>query len=137
MKNNNTTNESATAGQKLKNALSKVGGTEKFNYCEPYSYFNYTDGVKDFLNKADAYWFLSILANEFYYKLGDEFYIIELKVNEDGSTEITAKHNTDSKSPLTCKISYTDTPYQEEPYKFYLLHHKSVNLAILLLSSEY
>ena len=129
-----------TEGQALKNELAHFSGTEQYHYCSPFKHFNYTDGVKHFFNNAGggAYWLLTLLATEFYLTLDDEFYIIELKVNEDSSARLTAKLDSDTEPLITREIPYTDTPYHEEPYKFYLSIYKDgVERTVLLLPSEY
>ena len=58
----NTTQNSVIKSTELENIMSYCYGTENYYKNNLYT-FNYTDGVKTFCEKADAYWLLDIIAS--------------------------------------------------------------------------
>ena len=85
-----TTCHSTIKSTELENIMSYCYGTENYYKIPQYS-FNYTDGVKTFCEKADAYWLLDIVASisRHYKQMHEDFIIIDLIVGEDNKATIT------------------------------------------------
>lgn len=109
--------------------LSQFYGTEKYwktNIFTPS--LKHTDGVQYFADEGGCYWFLDIVASEFYPLLKKEPFISIYLMVFDGKAKITAQDgNLDILK--TKKINYTDCPNGE--YSFYLTDD------VLMLTSEY
>lgn len=100
----------------LGNIMSYCYGTENYYKIPQYS-FNYTDGVKTFCEKADAYWLLDIVASisRHYKRMHEDFVIIDLIVGEDNKATITFE---DTKGIFFKQdIPFTDCP--KGLWKFY------------------
>ena len=112
----NTTQHSVIKSTELENIMSYCYGTE--NYYENNLYtFNYTDGIKTFCEKADAYWLLDIIASisRHYKQMHEDFIIIDLIVDEDNKATITFE---DTKGIFfKQEIPFTDCP--KGLWKFY------------------
>ena len=96
--------------------MSYCYGTENY-YKIPQYTFNYTDGVKTFCEKADAYWLLDIVASisRHYKQMHEDFIIIDLIVGEDNKAIITCE---DTKGIFFKQdIPFTDCP--KGLWKFY------------------
>ena len=107
---------STIKSNELQQIMSYCYGTENYYKIPQYS-FNYTDGVKTFCEKADAYWLLDIVASvcRTYQQIHNDFVIIELSVNQDNKATITFE---DAKTTFYKQdISFTDCP--EGLWKFY------------------
>ena len=85
-----TTQHSVIKSTELENIMSYCYGTENYYKIPQYS-FKYTDGVKTFCEKADAYWLLDIVASisRHYKQMHEDFIIIDLIVGEDNKATIT------------------------------------------------
>ena len=124
--------------QLQKELRSYCNGVNQFLYNPLFKTIQYSDGVKYFMENAGqgAYWFLTLVATEIKPTIpSDDFYFIELKVNEDESAVITCQR--DKGEPVLYKkeLKYTDCPYSEEPYKFYFDYYPEQQT--LILPSEY
>lgn len=123
----------------LKSELNNFIGTECYYINPLFKNISYTDGVKYFLTNAGngAYWFLTIIATEMLKVLENEFYFIELTVNQDQTAKITVQLDKDEPILFEKDLSYTDCPPSGlEPYKFCLNVNKPAYI-ILCLLSEY
>ena len=90
--------------------------TEHYYKIPTYS-FKYTDGIKTFCEKADAYWLLDIIASisRHYKQMHEDFIIIDLIVDEDNKATITFE---DTKGIFfKQEIPFTDCP--EGTWRFY------------------
>ncbi len=114
--------------QDLRNDLAQFTGTEYWHRCALNPACLYTDGVEYFVEQAGAYWFLDILATEFFelqHKAG--FLNIWLKVRgnqadiviEDGDYNVLKEKH----------IDFTDCP--EGDWQFFFTDN------VILLTSEY
>ena len=113
-------------------------GVNQFFYHPLYKTIQYSDGVKYFFENAGngAYWFLTLIATEIKPKLLiDDFYFIELKVNEDKTAKITVQRDKGQPVLYEKELKFTDCPYSEEPYMFYFDYYKEQQT--LILPSEY
>ena len=96
----------------LENIMSYCYGTENYYKIPQYS-FKYTDGVKTFCEKADAYWLLDIVASisRHYKQMHEDFIIIDLIVGEDNKASITFE---DTKGIFfKQEIPFTDLPKKQ------------------------
>ena len=112
----NTTQNSVIKSTELENIMSYCYGTENYYKNNLYT-FNYTDGVKTFCEKADAYWLLDIVASisRHYKQMHEDFIIIDLIVGEDNKATITFE---DTKGIFFKQdIPFTDCP--KGLWKFY------------------
>ena len=112
----NTTQHSVIKSTELENIMSYCYGTENYYKNNLYT-FNYTDGVKTFCEKADAYWLLDIVASisRHYKQMHEDFIIIDLIVGEDNKATITFE---DTKGIFfKQEIPFTDCP--KGLWKFY------------------
>ena len=112
----NTTQHSVIKSTELENIMSYCYGTENYYKNNLYT-FNYTDGVKTFCEKADAYWLLDIVASisRHYKQMHEDFIIIDLIVGEDNKATITFE---DTKGIFFKQdIPFTDCP--KGLWKFY------------------
>lgn len=115
-------------------------------YCDN---LRYTEGLMDFQNTLNAYWFIDIIISympkiiQTYKQTNDYFYIITIKINDDSSGTIEVfregyindKYN-EHITVIKQKIPYIDLPKYD--YKFYLaLASAEPILFTLLLTSEY
>lgn len=118
-------------------SLREFSGTTQYYYNPLYKNLNYTDGVKYFMENAGqgTYWFLTLVATEIKPILQEDFYFIELSVNEDKTAKIKVQR--DKGEPVLYKknLSYTDCPPSKVPYKFCL--DLQSEFSILCLLSEY
>jgi hypothetical protein len=110
--------------------LSQFYGTE--NYWRTHKIFApellHTDGVQYFADEAGAYWFLDIVATEYFPMTEHESLLsIQLAV-EDGKADICVEDG-DCKVLKQKHISLTDCP--DGLYKFFLTNN------VLMLTSEY
>ena len=111
-----TTQHSTIKSTELENIMSYCYGTENCYKIPQYS-FKYTDGVKTFCEKADAYWLLDIVASvsRHYKQMHEDFIIIDLIVGEDNKATITFE---DTKGIFFKQnIPFTDCP--KGLWKFY------------------
>jgi hypothetical protein len=109
--------------------LSQFTGTEAYHRTFMFNpKLVHTDGVQYFAETAGAYWFLDIVATEFYPLTKTEpFLAINMQV-EDGKAFIAVEDG-DLKTLKTKKIEHTDCP--TGIYCFYLTDN------VLMLTSEY
>ena len=94
---------------KLQEALFFCRGTENY-YKNKHITFEYTDGVKIFCEKAEAYWLLDLVNSFVKTKpdLNDDLIGILLTVRENNTAKITFKKNT--KILYKQEIPFTDCP---------------------------
>jgi hypothetical protein len=94
----------------------------------------YTDGVKEFADKAGAHWFLDILATELP-KLVREHRFLEVwcKVTQDEKAELLADNGADI--VWRREITWTDCPVGE--WKFLFADGGPEGSVVILLQSEY
>ena len=112
----NTTQHPPIKSTELEHLMSYCYGSENYYKIPQYS-FIYTDGVKTFCEKADAYWLLDIVASisRHYKRMHEDFIIIDLIVDEDNKATITFE---DIKGIFFKQdISFTDCP--KGLWKFY------------------
>jgi len=108
--------------------LSSFYGTENYYKHPLVQQFLYTDGVQYFATEAGAYWFLDIVATEYFPLLKTEgFLSIQLAV-QSGAATITVTDGND-RNLKSRRIDFTDCP--EGEYLFFLTD------GVLMLSSEY
>jgi hypothetical protein len=109
--------------------LSQFTGTEKYwrtNIFAPEMV--HTDGVQYFADEAHAYWFLDIVATEYFSLMTKhEFVSIQLAV-EDGIADICVEDG-DCEVLKQKHIDYTDCP--DGLYRFFFTNN------VLMLTSEY
>ena len=100
----------------LQQIMSYCYGTEHYYKIPTYS-FKYTDGIKTFCEKADAYWLLDIIASisRHYKQMHEDFVIIDLIVDEDNKATITFE---DTKG-IFFKQEIPFTDYPKGLWKFY------------------
>jgi len=113
-------------------------GVNQFFYHHLFKKIQYSDGVKYFFENAGsgAYWFLTLIAAEIKPKLlSDDFYFIELKVNEDKTAKITVQRDKGQPVLFEKELKFTDCPYSEVSYMFYFDCYKEQQT--LILPSEY
>ena len=87
-------------------------GTENY-YTNNYISFKYTDGIKTFCEKGEAYWLLNIIQGIYiqYPQMREDLIQITLMVYENNTATITF---TDSKRDFyRQRIPYTDCPMGE------------------------
>ena len=92
-------------------------GTENY-YTNNYIHFKYTDGIKTFCEKAQAYWLLDIVQSIYgqYPQMREDLVQITLMVYENNTATITF---TDSKGKFyRQRIPYTDCPMGEWVFYF-------------------
>lgn len=92
-------------------------GTENY-YTNNYIHFKYTDGIKTFCEKAQAYWLLNLIQGVYvqYQQMKEDLVHISLMVNQDNTAKITF---TDSKGEFyKQQIPYTDCPIGEWVFYF-------------------
>lgn len=121
----------------LNYSLSQFSGTGQYFYNPLFRKVNYTDGVKYFIDNAEngANWFLILVATEIIPILKDDFFFIELTVNQDETAKIIVQRDKGEPILYEKDLDYTDCPYSGKPYKF-CLDVNSDN-SILCLLSEY
>ena len=110
--------------------LKEFTGTENY-YKIPFSKVVYTDGINKLINSCGCWWLISDLGIEISdnSKFQKPFLIVGLKVNEDGTAELTIKEDSDLKPIYFKKYTFTDFPLKE--FEFYLVNN------VFLLKSEY
>ena len=106
-----TQQNKSPATLKLENEMAYCYGTE--HYYRYYGNLLYTDGVKNFCEKAEAYWFLDAVFSHLV-TMPEDFYVITLKVNNDSTATLNIKGDNAKK---TQNIPFTDCPAGE--WKFY------------------
>ncbi len=118
-------------------SLNEFVGTEQYYFSQPFKNVHYTEGVKYFTDNAGngANWFLIIVATEIIPILKDDFFFIELTVNQDQTAKIIVQRDKDEPILYEKKLDYTDCPYSEKPYKLCL--DVNPETTILCLLSEY
>ena len=92
-------------------------GTENY-YTNNYISFKYTDGIKTFCEKAEAYWLLNIIQGIYiqYPQMREDLIQITLMIYENNTATITF---TDSKGEFyRQRIPYTDCPMGEWVFYF-------------------
>lgn len=104
------------------NLCNYCNGVNQFYYNNMFKSIEYSDGVKYFFENAGngGYWFLTLIATEIKPKIkNDDFYFIELIVNEDKTAKVIVQK--DKHQPILYKkvLNYTDCPPSKVPYKFY------------------
>ncbi len=108
--------------------LNSFTGTESYwKTCLFAPKLVHTDGVQYFADHANAYWFLDIVATEYFNGLDDDFLSIKLVVHSDRAN-ITVEDG-DCNIIKSREIEFTDCP--EGIYKFFLTNN------VLMLTSEY
>lgn len=123
-------------GASLSHELRHFTGTQGYKYNPLYPWLKYTDGVKHFLQRAGAYWFLDILGTELQPVFGTRFRFwsrVVLTVNQAGATIAVYLDTERRVGPaeeliLSKHLPLTDCPYGE--WKFVLNHR------VLCLPSE-
>jgi hypothetical protein len=109
--------------------LSQFTGTEAYHRT---FLFNpnlvHTDGVQYFAETAGCYWFLDIVATEFYPLLAKEPFLSIKMIVADGKAKISVEDG-DLNILKSKNISHTDCPDGE--YAFFLTDN------VLMLTSEY
>jgi len=109
--------------------LSQFTGTESYHRTFMFNpNLVHTDGVQYFAETAGCYWFLDIVATEFYPLLAKEPFISIYLMVFDGQAKITVQDG-DLNIIKKKSISHTDCPDGE--YSFYLTDN------VLMLTSEY
>lgn len=113
----------------LRADLSQFTGTEEWYRHILQRSFLYTEGVKYFCEKAEAYWFLDdfLALQVFPLQQRSPFLVVELKV-ENGKAEIIVTDGNDLKL-WSRRIPFTDAP--QGTWRFYVSDN------ICLLPSEY
>ena len=104
-----TTQNSVIKSTELENIMSYFYGTENYYKIPQYS-FKYTNGVKTFCEKADAYWLLDIVESvcRTHKEIHNDFILIELSLNKDNKATITFE---DTKGIFFKQdIPFTDCP---------------------------
>ena len=107
---------STIKSNELQQIMSYCYGTEHYYKIPAYS-FKYTDGIKIFCEKADAYWLLDIVESvcRTHKEIHNDFILIELSVNKDNKATITFE---DTKGIFfKQEIPFTDCP--EGTWRFY------------------
>ena len=107
---------STIKSNELQQIMSYCYGTEHYYKIPAYS-FKYTDGIKTFCEKADAYWLLDIIESvcRTHKEIHNDFILIELSVCKDNRATITFE---DSKTTFfKQEILFTDCP--KGLWKFY------------------
>ena len=107
---------STIKSNELQQIMSYCYGTENYYKIPQYS-FKYTDGVKTFCEKADAYWLLDIIESvcRTHKEIHNDFILIELSVCKDNRATITFE---DSKTTFfKQEILFTDCP--QGTWRFY------------------
>lgn len=82
-----------------------------------------------------ANWFLILVSTEIKPILKEDFYFIELTVNEDETAKIIVQRDKGEPILYEKEIDYTDCPYSDKPYKFCL--DINSKYSILFFMSEY
>ena len=109
--------------------LSQFTGTEAYHRTFMFNpKLVHTDGVQYFAETAGCYWFLDIVATEFY-PLTEQEPFLSIKMTVINWTAQITVENGDLKTLKTKKIEFTDCP--SGIYCFYLTDD------VLLLTSEY
>lgn len=118
-------------------SLSQFVGTEQYFFNPLFKNLNYTEGVRYFIDNAGngANWFLILVATEIIPILKEDFYFIELTVNQDQTAKIIVQRDKGEPILYEKDLDYTDCPYSNEPYKFCLDVYPENS--ILCLLSEY
>ena len=110
--------------------LSQFYGTEHY-YVHSLTGSCYTDGVKYFADKAQAYWFIDLVMTEYHEMVKKEgFLSITLKVS-DSKAVIDVSDGNDVYAKER-HIAFTDCPAGE--YQFFFVKGKP---NVLMVSSEY
>ena len=101
---------------KLQEALYFCTGSENY-YTNKHLAFEYTDGVKIFCDKAEAYWFLDLVNSFVKTKpdLNTDLIGVKLIVRDDNTAKITFKNKT--KILHKQEIPFTDCPHGK--WKFF------------------
>ena len=124
------TSTSVEAGKELARELEQFYGGGVI-YYNPLMSLKYTEGVRYFLLKANAYWFYTDLWAILHKIPHDTFYYVELTVkNNCGLLKITDGNSTEYHSKV---YSYTDCP--EGTWKFFVEGLEQDR--VLLLPSEH
>ena len=109
--------------------LSQFTGTEKYHKTFLFNpTLKHTDGVQYFAETAGCYWFLDIVATEFYPLTEQEPFLSSKMLVADGKAKIAVEDG-DLKILKTKQIEHTDCP--EGTYEFFLTDD------VLMLTSEY
>lgn len=129
-----------TENSKLNNfhsLLNSFTGTGEYFHNPLHKNLYYTEGVRYFLQNAGegAYWFLTLVATEIKPILKEDFYFIELTVNEDETGKIIVQRDKGEPILYEKELDYTDCPYSDKAYKFCFDCYSEQ--AILCLLSEY
>ncbi len=115
-------------------------------YCDN---LRYTEGLMDFQNTLNAYWFVDNIISympkiiQTYKQTDDYFYIITIKINDDSSgiIEVFSEGYIEGKYNEHIPVIKQEIPYIDLPkydYKFYLaLASAEPILFTLLLVTEY
>lgn len=116
----------------LQNDLKQCYGTGAYYNMGPLIPFLITDGVRTFIEGADAFWFLSHILSYIDTFKKNYMTVIKLKVkNEEADVELIDDNDKHTKGQ---HISYTDCP--EGEYTFYMFW-KDSEKPILIWYMEY
>ena len=115
----------------LENYMSNFTGSEHWYRHFFVRNFIYTDGVKHFCEKAEAFWFLDKVATEIgSIKFPSNFAVVKLTVNDDMSATVSYI-NWDNITIREEHISWTDCPEGEWTFLY------SVGEGIMCYITEY
>lgn len=109
----------------LKSDLSQFYGSE--NFYRHFTGLRFSDGVKYFAEKAQAFWFIDLVASITPALRKEPFVVFELVVQ--GSAADFKAHDGNGAYLAFKRIAYTDCP--EGHFKFYLMNNT------LIVPSEY
>lgn len=110
--------------------LGQFTGTEQ--YYKHFTGLKYTDGIKYFADKTNAYWFIDIIASYQVMLTVDAdfpFQIWTLRVFKDKTAVVIMKEDTNEEPHVSQEIEYTDFPLDE--IEVYCIN------GVILLKSEY
>ena len=112
----------------LKEAMNQCYGTECYYKYPLFPQYNYTEGVKTFCEKAEAYWFLTDVLLELSTRfIKESFVSIHLIV--DGNKAVVKYCDGDDKPLKTVHYDFTDCP--EGDWHFFFID------GVLLWHMEY
>lgn len=117
--------------EELAQKLNYCTGTEHY-YRDPLLPFYYTDGVKVFVENAEASWFLYDLLT--YIKLFANNYMCVVTLKVENEKAILTIQDDNNKKLATYNYSYTDCPAGE--YRFYM-YWKDTEHPVLIYYREY
>lgn len=119
------------SAEEIARALPSFTGTSHW-YRDYWNRIVYTDGVKYFIDSAEAYWFLTEIVSILPKLPRDSFYSVELMVKNSAAV-ITVDDGNDH-ILLSKTITFTDAP--EGLWKFYLEEIDACRFCLLLPSEH-